>query len=222
MEDTPLLDDYILRACKKANPRVCFVPTASGDDPDYIARFYERFAAPVCQATDVQLVRQRVSQLVEFAVAQDIIYVGGGNTAYMLEVWRARGFDIALKAALLSGTVLAGLSAGSVCWFQQGVTDSFGPIFQPLNGLGFLAGSNCPHYDSEAERRPAYHRLLKAGMPSGYATDDGVALHFLDGVLRHVVSSRPNAKGYELKLMGNAAVETPLIPTFLGSVSNNM
>lgn len=134
----------------------------------------------------------------------------------MLAVWRAHGFDRALKAALSSGTLLAGISAGSICWFEQGVTDSFGPELQQMDCLGFLSGSNCPHYDGEVARRSSYHRLIKSGMVGGYAADDGVGLHFVNGRLRHVVSSRPEAKGYKVELSGNIVTETSLDTHFLG------
>lgn len=215
-EDSPLLDDYILSACKHDHPRVCFVPTASADSDSSIVRFYRRFAPTNCRATDLQLFQRQVSDLEDFACSQDVIYVSGGNTANMLAVWRAHGFDRALKAALSAGTLLAGISAGSICWFEQGVTDSFGPELQHMDCLGYLSGSNCPHYDGEAERRPAFHRLVKAGMLGGYAADDGVGLHFINGNLTHVVSSRPEAKGYKVELNGNTVTETPLDTQFLG------
>lgn len=216
MEDTPVLEDYILRACKKDNPSICLVPTACGDADGYTLQFYRRFASTNCRPTDLQLVQREVTDLEDFACSQDIIYVGGGNTANMLAMWRAHGFDQALKAALSAGTLLTGLSAGSICWFEEGVTDSFGTMLQPMDCLGFLSGSNCPHYDGEADRRPAYHRFVKAGMLGGYAADDGVGLHFIDGSLRHVVSSRPDAKGYKVELQGDTVVEAPLATQFLG------
>jgi peptidase E len=216
MEQSPLLDDYVIRACKKDNPKICFVPTASGDAESYTVRFYRRFAATNCRATDLELVRRKVIDLEDFACSQDVIYVGGGNTANMLAVWRTHGFDNALKAALSAGTILTGLSAGSICWFEQGVTDSFGADLQPMDCLGFLPGSNCPHYDGEAERRPAYHRMVIAGMLDGYAADDGVGLHFINGTLQHVVSSRPVAKGYRVALRGETVTEMPLETRFLG------
>jgi peptidase E len=208
-----------LSAYQKDNPRICFVPTASADSDTYIVRFYRRFAPANCRATDLPLFKRQVADLEDFACSQDVIYVSGGNTVNMLAVWRAHGFDKALKAALSSGTILAGISAGSICWFEQGVTDSFGPELQPMDCLGFLSGSNCPHYDSEAKRRPAYHRLVASGMPGGYAADDGVALHFINGCLRHVVSSRPEAKGYKVELNGRTVTETALATQFLGQMA---
>lgn len=217
MEDTPLLDDYILRACKKENPSICFVPTACGDTDSYIVQFYRRFVSTNCQVTDLKLFRRQVTDLEDFACSQDIIYVGGGNTANMLAVWRTHGFDKALKAALSTGTILTGLSAGSICWFEQGVTDSFGTELQSMDCLGFLPGSNCPHYDGEVARRPAYHRMLEAGMRGGYAADDGVGLHFINGSLQHVVSSQPQAKGYKVELQGGTVFEIALDTQFLGN-----
>lgn len=217
MDDTPLLDDYILDVCGKADPRICFVPTASADSEIYVARFYRRFAPTHCRATDLQLFKRHVTDLEDFACSQDVIYVGGGNTVNMLAIWRAQGFDRAVKAALSSGTVLAGISAGSICWFEQGVTDSYGDELQPMDCLGFLSGSNCPHYDGEAQRRPAYHRMIAAGMADGYAADDGVGLHFIDGGLAHVVSSRAHASGYRVEAAGDSVKERPLDTRFLGS-----
>jgi len=216
MEDTPLLDDYILQACRSDRPRICFVPTASGDADGYTVRFHRRFGSIGCRATDLQLFQRTVTDLEDFACSQDIIYVGGGNTVSMLAVWRAHGFDTALRAALSAGTLLTGVSAGSVCWFEQGVTDSFGDELKPLDGLGFLSGSNCPHYDGEAKRRPAYHVLVKGGMPGGLAADDGVGLHFINGHLQHVVSSRREARGYRVEARDGQVMDTPLETRFLG------
>jgi dipeptidase E len=216
MESTPFLDDYVINSSGKDNPRICFVPTACGDADSYIVRFYRRFAASSCIATDLQLVKRQVADLEDYACSQDIIYVGGGNTANMLAIWKTHGFDKALLSALKAGTILTGLSAGSICWFEQGVTDSFGARLQPLDCLGFLAGSNCPHYDGEEERRPVYHELIKNGLKSGYAADDGVGLHFVDGKLEKVISSRPNAKGYKVEMSGSDVVENTLSTFYLG------
>jgi dipeptidase E len=216
MESTPLLEDYILSTSPQKKPRICFVPTACGDADSYIVKFYRRFASVDCLATDLQLFRRQIADLEDYACSQDIIYVGGGNTANMLAVWREHGFDKALSAALSSGTILTGLSAGSICWFQHGITDSFGSEFQVLDCLGFLSGSNCPHYDGESERRPAYHKAISDGMPGGYAAEDGVALHFINGSLHNVVSSRPNARGYRVEMLENKIEESPLVTKFLG------
>jgi peptidase E len=217
MEASPVLDDYILALARRPRPRLCFVATASGDNENYIVRFYRRFTGAACEPTHLELFRRSIADLSEFARSQDIIYVGGGNVANLLAVWRLHAFDTALAAALSEGTVLAGISAGSLCWFEAGVTDSFGPELSPIRGLGLLSGSNCPHYDGEPGRRPAYHRLIRAGMPSGLAGDDGAALHFVDGVLHRVVASRPNARAYRVELRGEDVVETAIDADYLGS-----
>ena len=216
MENSQLLDDYILQASEKNNPRIGFVATASGDAEGYTERFYRHFATKNCRATDLQLFRRKISNLEDYACSQDIIYVGGGNTANMLAVWRVHGFDKALKTALAGGTILTGLSAGSICWFEQAVTDSFGGELHSIDCLGFLPGSNCPHYDGEPERRSAYHQLVESGMPAGYAADDGVGLHFINGKLQHVVSSRQQAKAYRVELKGDTVFESAIDTRFLG------
>ena len=215
-EDTPLLDDYILRVCGKDQPKICFIPTACGDADSYVIKFYRRFAPIGCHATDLKLFTRQITDLDDFICSQDIIYVGGGNTANMLAIWHTHGLSKALNLALYSGTILAGISAGSICWFQHGITDSFGGELAPLECLGFLPGSNCPHYDSETKRRPAYHQAIVNGMPGGYAADDGVALHFVNEELVQVIASRPQAKGYKLAIHAGKVLETALNTRFLG------
>ncbi len=216
MEESHLLDDYILNVPGMNRPRICFVATASGDSENYIVRFYSRFNEKRCQPSHLELFRHDGRDLTAFAQSQDIIYVGGGNTANMLAIWKLHGFDLALKKALASGTVLAGLSAGSICWFQQGVTDSFGGELGSLDGLGFLPGSHCPHYDGEANRRKAYHRLIGEGMKSGIAADDGAALHYINGKLTRLVSSRQNAGAYQVSLDNGEMTESTIPVEWLG------
>jgi peptidase E len=215
MEQSPLLDDYILDICGKECPKICFVPTASGDSEGYVLRFYRRFGRANCSPTDLKLFEREITDLEAFACSQDIIYVGGGNTANMLAVWHVHGFDSALRKALSSGTVLAGLSAGSLCWFESGLTDSFGKEMKEINCLRFLPGSYCPHYDSEKQRQFSYKSLVERGMVGGYAVDDGVGLHFINGHLHKVVSSRTHAKAYRVESLEGRAVETPITPILL-------
>ncbi len=218
MESSPVLDDYILTLARRSRPRICFVPTASGDNENYVVRFYRRFTGTACEPTHLELFRRKVPDLAGFVRSQDVVYVGGGNTANMLAIWKLHHFDHALRAAAEVGVVLAGISSGSLCWFECGVTDSFDSAdLTALDGLGFIAGSNCPHYDGEANRRPSYHRLLRAGMPKGLAADDGVALHFVDGSLHRVVSSRPNARAYRVEVNGTDVRETTVATEYLGS-----
>ena len=218
MEDSPILDDYIVGLARQERPRICFLPTASGDNENYITRFYRRFSRANCVPTHLELFRRGGEDLDKFASEQDVIYVGGGNTANMLAVWRVHGVAQALRKALAGGTVLAGISAGSVCWFETGVTDSLGPELTRIDGLGFLPGSNCPHYDGESSRRSAYHRLIEQGMPDGFAADDGVALHFVGPVFCKAVSSRPNARAFRVERGPQGVRETTISVQYLGAV----
>ena len=217
----PLLDDYILRLARERRgrdrPRVCFVPTASGDSEGYVAAFHAVFARRA-EATHLGLFGRTVVDLEGFVREQDVIYVGGGNTANMLAVWRAHGFDRVLARAWETGVVLAGTSAGSNCWFEGATTDSFGPLAAFPDGLGFLPGSHSPHYDSEPGRRPTYQRLVAEGaLPDGYAADDGAGLVFHGTELAEVVASRPEARAYRVvRGLDGQAVETALPVRYLG------
>ena len=209
--DNLLLDHYILAQVKKNSPKICFVPTASGDQTNYVERFYKAFNNLPCQPNHVSLFEPNFTDLETYILEQDIIYVGGGNTRNMLLLWKDWGLDRFLKKAYESGVVLAGLSAGSICWFEEGLTDPLnGPLYK-LDCLGFLKGSNCPHYDGENKRKPAYHQLLLEGkIKAGYAVDDGVALHFINDTLTVAVSSRPNAQAFYVESDGTNVIETGL------------
>ncbi|WP_062269164.1 peptidase E [Endozoicomonas arenosclerae] len=216
MESSPLLDDYILNSAGE-NPRICFLATASGDSAEYINRFYRRFTQTHCQPTHLELFRRDQRDLEAFLLSQDIIYVSGGNTANMLAIWAVHGVDRILRKALEKGVLLCGLSAGSICWFEEGVTDSFGQALAPYPCLGFLSGSHCPHFDGESERRPAYHRMVRDGdISPGLAADDSAALHYVDGELYQVVSSRKGASAYRVEESDGEAVETPIPTLYLG------
>jgi dipeptidase E len=213
----PLMDDYILSLARTSRPRVCFVPTASGDSDNYCLRFFHIYSKRNCTPSYLPLFKREIEDLRSFLLQQDVIYVGGGNTANMLAIWRVHGVDKILREAYAAGTVMCGVSAGSICWFEAGVTDSFSPNLGPLNdGLGILPGSNCPHYDGEAKRRPTYQRLVSEGFPAGYAADDGCALHFENAKLKRIVSSRPNAKAYRVERKDGQRLETPLNADYLG------
>ena len=215
--DNPLLDDFVLGLTGKPRPKVCFVPTASGDSESYVQRFYEAFPAERADAGHLDLFKRTVPDLRAFVLAQDVIYVGGGNTVNMLAIWRAHGLDWVLREAWDAGVVLCGVSAGALCWFEAGSTDSLGNGLSPLtNGLGFLPGSICPHYDGEAERCPTYHRFVKEGLPSGLAADDSAALYFVGTELVEAVSSVPTAQAYRVESHDDGVRETPLPTRFLG------
>ena len=205
------LDRYIVDAAGTRRPKICFVPTASGDALHYIERFYASFGTLECTPTHLSLFDPPSADLEAYVFAQDALYVGGGNTKNMLALWREWSLDRILRQAYESGVVLSGLSAGSICWFDSGVTDSIPGPLTPLQCLGFLPGSNCPHYDVEPERRPSYHRLVSGGaLPAGIAADDAVALHYIDEKLHKVVSSSATASAYLVAPSSNGAVETAL------------
>jgi peptidase E len=212
-----LLEDFILSLCHAKVPKICFLPTASGDNDRYIVNFYRAFADRSCSPSHLAMFTITVPNLRNYLMAQDIIYVGGGNTANMLAIWRLHGIDRVLRDAWSAGKVLCGISAGSICWFEAGVTDSFGPKLEPLrNCLGFLGGSNCPHYDSERQRRPTYRRLVSHGFPPGLAAEDGVALHFVGNRFKQAVASIKGKKAYRVSLVGGKVVEQPLKVRYLG------
>lgn len=216
MEKSRALDRHFLDATGKSNPRACFVGTASGDAESARYKFYEAMAALGVRATHLSLIQPPTADLAAFVQEQDAIYVGGGNTRSLLALWREWGLDTALRAAYERGVVLGGISAGMICWFEHGITDSIPGSLSPLPCLGWLPGTACPHYDGEAERRPAFHRMLAEGrIPPGVAADDGAALHFVDETLAEVVTSRPNARAYRLALRGGAVQEEALPFRFL-------
>ena len=207
----PRLDDFLLGLKNGADSRVCFLATASGDSDRMLVNFYSDLA-PRCRATHLPLFRRASTDLESTVMAQDILYVGGGNTANMIAVWRVHGLDAILRRAYDAGILLCGVSAGALCWFESGVTDSFGSLDRFDDGLGLISGSFCPHYDGEPGRRPAFQRLVGDGLPGGYAADDGAALHFIDGELRQVVASRPNARAFRVSRLPGG-VEESAIPT---------
>ena len=198
---------YTLELTGKERPRVLFLGTAAGDDPTYIVSFYETYNSERCLPAHLRLFHITSTDIHKFILDHDVIHVAGGNTANMLEVWRLHGVDVALREAWENGAVMTGGSAGGLCWFEAGTTDSFGPDLQPLaDGLGFLQGSFCPHYDAEELRRPVYRALVDEGFPAGYGVDDHAALHFVGTELREVVGAHPNAAAYRVE----PGSETPI------------
>ena len=210
--DNPALDHFIVSLARRENPSVCFLATATGDAESYIESFYTAFRKLPCRPTHVPLFA-RTPDLQTVLLEQDVIYVGGGNTKSMLAVWREWEIPALLRRAWEAGTVLAGVSAGAICWFETGVTDSWGAGLNPLPCLGFLSDACCPHYDGEAERRPALHRLIAQGtIRTALALDDGAAAHFVDGTLANIVSSRPEARAYRVERVNGQIRETVLNP----------
>jgi peptidase E len=205
------LEEYIVSCSGVSRPRICFVPTASGDDAGSIARFYDSYARFDARLSVLTFFRRTPPDLAAFLEDVDIVHVGGGNTRSMLAVWSDWGLDVLLRQAYQRGVLLCGSSAGSICWFAEGVTDSIAGELTAMPGLGLIAGSNCPHYDGEKERRPAYQRLVAEGrIGPGLACDDGAGLHYVDGRLQAVPSARPAARAYRIERENDAVRETPL------------
>jgi len=220
--DNPLLDDHVLELARASSgrdrPRICLIPTASADELALIDDF-ERLFAPRSEPRALRLFARTDADLREVVLSQDAVYVTGGNTANVFALWRLHGLDAVLRDAWNAGVVMAGMSAGAICWFEACTTDSFGPELQPLRGgLGILDGSLSPHYGGEAQRRPLFQRLVADGtLPPGYGVDDGAALVFRDRDLIEVVGSDRDARAYRVEPDGTGgAVETTLPARYLG------
>lgn len=212
--------DFALNATGKDRVRVCTIATATGDAGRNANRNYASLFPPErTWVTELLLFSRTVDDITDFLCDQDLILVGGGNTLSMLAVWRAHGVDKALKAAWEAGVVLTGGSAGSLAWYECGTTDSYSlDRLEPLHdGLGFLSGSHCPHYDGEVQRRPLYHRLIGEGFPAGIAIDEDAAVHYVDTEIAEVVCSRKEATAYQVALDGGEVKETALAARLLDS-----
>jgi dipeptidase E len=193
--ETEPLDELVLELTGKARLRICLLPTASGDDPRHTLTFYERFG-PRASASHLQLFAREIVDVRGFLLDQDAIYVRGGNVASMLAVWRAHGIDDVLREAWELGIVLAGASAGCICWFSAGVTGSFGDWGALSDGLAFLEGSSCVHADEPLRR--LYRQFVADGLPEGYAVEDGAALHFVGAELAEAVSASAGASCFRV------------------------
>ena len=205
------LDRYILSVVTKSNPKVCFIPTASADSKDYIDRFHEAYGGLGCETSHLSLYWPHRLDFEAFMLEQDVIHVGGGNTRNLLVLWRDWGLDLAIRKAYENGTVLAGVSAGANCWFDEFSTDSMGPL-ATWKGLGWLSGSFCPHYDTEVDRRPSLKRMLEQDeIGAGLASEDRTAVHFIDEKLHRCISSNPGSRVFRVDRNGEQALDTELI-----------
>jgi dipeptidase E len=211
------LDRYVLKQSGKRRPRVCFIPTASGDSRDYVGRFSRAVRRLGGIPSHLSLFEPPAGNFADYLCRHDVIYVGGGNTRNLLLLWKAWHLEPAIRRAYEGGAVLAGTSAGAICWFRDGLTDSYPGKYANLSALGWLSGSFCPHFDSEPKRQPVYRRLIARGtMPGGYAVDDGAALHFSNGKLVRSVSARSREAIREIRRRGERLVETSLRSQLLG------
>jgi dipeptidase E len=217
MEKHRALDRHFVAQTGKARPRVLFIGTASGDVESYRGKFYAAMRDLHCRAAHLSLFQPPSGDLEGFVRKHDAIFVGGGNTRSLLALWHEWGVAAILRGAYVRGTLIGGVSAGMICWFDWGITDSVPGALTPLRCLGWLPGSACPHYDAERERRPTFRRLVGSGaIPPGFAADDGVALHFVSGALHDVVSVRPHARAWWVDRCQGRARETAIVPRRIG------
>ncbi len=218
--DNPLLDRYILSQVEIDKPKICFIGTASGDNQGYIDRFYKFFGDQKCIPTHLSLFKIPTLDFEDYLLQNHIIYVGGGNTTNLMLLWKHWGVDKIIEKAYYKGVVLTGISAGSMCWFKEGLSEvivnSEIPVEQRLfkvGGMGLINGSNCPHFDGESYRQSSYIDFIKNGkLLPGYAADDGIGLHFVNGQFLKSVSSRPNSKSYYIDKIAKTEITT----TYLG------
>lgn len=219
-EDNHAMDRYIINRARCKSPSVCFMPP-SGEADRYVVRFLHAFSTLECRPCHLSLFRPPTADLESFVLEKDVIYVGGGNTRSMLAVWREWQFDQILRRAWEEGVLLAGLSAGAMCWFHQGLTDSVPGKLLPLDRIGFLSGSCCPWYDGNADRRSTYHRLIaEATMDDGYGIDCGAALHFTGDVPPLVLASRPGPRAYAVSRNDSGIIEQRLDATIVRADGN--
>jgi peptidase E len=210
----PLLDDFVSSLTGEVRPRICFLPTASGDPDDQISRFRRSFGSRGAEATDISLFRLGDSpvDLETHFLTQDVIYVGGGSLLNLVAVWGAHGIYGLLREALDSGVLVCGQSAGAMCWFERGITTSSGAPAM-ADGLGLLPGSLCVHYHRDPERRETYLAEVAAGAPDGYGADDQTGLLFEDGVVTRAVSARAGAGIWKVSGDGSGGVSETAIET---------
>lgn len=208
VDEAAPLREFIVSLARQSSPRICFLPTAVGDHPDAIARFYRIAARMDCRPSDLPLFHREIDDIEAFLMEQDVVWVAGGNTANALAVWRTHGVDAVLRKAWEAGCVMTGASAGMNCWFEASVTDSFSlrKLEGLRDGLGWLAGSACPHWDGEEMRRPVYRDLVAGGFPGGVAAEDGVGVVYSGPKLVEAVSWREDGAAWLVSRAGEDAV----------------
>ncbi len=201
------IDRYILEQTGSQKPNICFIPTASAEDKAYTVNFYAVYSKLNCNPTHINFF-QRTPRLDSIINKQDVIFVGGGNTKSMLAVWKEWKLDQLLLKAYKRGAILCGVSAGAICWFKQGITDSWASNLNVMDCLDFVSECCCPHYDGEADRRPSVHDMIKNDkIESCLAVEDGAALHYRDGKLLTSVSFYKDKKTYIVKNTPSGIIE---------------
>lgn len=216
-QDNQLLDNYILNSSGKENPKICFFANAGGDAQDYIDKFYNVYEKLNCYPSHISLKTEPKIDLEKFILDQDILFVGGGSTRFLMTQWKAYGLDKIMRKAYNKGIVLSGMSAGAIVWFSDGIFNPTGKKLQKLPCLGYIKGSFCPHYDERTELRYSFRELISEGsIRDGYGVEDYCGLHFINNQLYNVISSRKNSKAYEVKKAAKIYTETKLETLYLG------
>ncbi len=204
-----LIEEYLLSISGKNYPKICFLPTATGDNDSYIVRFYSIFTRLKCIPIHIEFFKRTID-IENHIMDQDIIFVGGGNTKSMLAIWNDWGMSQLLKDAYNKGVIMSGVSAGAICWFTSGITDSWDNELRILPCLNFISGTCCPHYDEEPARIPYVKKmLLEEQLTNCISIEGGSAMHFIDGKPFKNVSFKNKKNTYEVFLDNNEIVERP-------------
>ena len=203
------IENYIKSQCKSDSPKICFIPTATGDDNQYIENFYKAFDSIGCKTSHIDFFKRTIN-LEEHIKKQDIIFVGGGNTKSMLAVWKDWGLDALLEEAYKNGVIMCGVSAGAICWFNKGITDSWADDLAIMDCLGFVDGVCCPHYDEEPTRRPYVKDSLdNADFDECIGVEGNAALHIINEESYKSVNFGDNKNSYRISLKDNIVDEDP-------------
>lgn len=203
-----VIEQYILNQTKKKKPKICFIPTATGDDESYKVSFYQTFTKLSCTPTHLDFFK-RTPDIENLILKQDIIFVGGGNTKSMLAVWRDWGLDVILKEAYLNGVIMCGVSAGAICWFEKGISDSWAHDLAIIDCLGFVKGVCCPHYDEEPNRIPYVKKILEQHLIKDCIGIEGnCALHIKNDQIMHAINFGDDKNTFHIKLHDNEISHT--------------
>ena len=212
-QESYLIEQYILDQAGKNNPKICFIPTATGDLDPYIVNYYSVFSKLQCKPTHISFFKRTID-LENHIKNQDIIFVGGGNTKSMLAVWREWGLDEILFDAYNRGVIMSGVSAGAICWFENGITDSWKDNQSILPCLNFVKGNCCPHYDEEPERIPFVSKILKnKEIDNCLAIEGFCALHVVDDLPKHIVSFGNESNCHFVSYKNNEISHNPITNT---------